>query len=624
MRVSLPLAGFSLLVAFILSSAAPVHAQTGGKYEPVRYIGGVSINPAPHDGGLRPPIGVANQQVFRANRTHPELADGFGWTYNHAPMLAYWNGKFYLEYISNPVDEHIAPGHTLLTTSADGRVWTKPQVIFPEYQPPPKTPMPEGCEGYMMHQRMGFYVAPNGRLLASGFYGHAEDPFKEGGIGRVVREIHRDGSFGPIHFIRYTRHADWNESNTSYPFYKHSTDAGFVEACESLLLNKLMTLQWKDEDPGPIGFYPVDEEVEALSFYHRKDNKVTALWKWSMAALSEDEGATFSRPIKCQTLTMDGGKVWGQRLSDGRFALAFNPTTYSEHRYPLAIVTGDDGILFNDMLCIHGEVPPRRFFGRWKDFGPQYVRGIEEGNGVPPDGAFWIAYSVNKEDMWVSRTPVPVRWEVKGAVSDNFENSEIDGLIPDWNTYSTLWAKPRVVECPGAGKCLELRDEDPYDYAKAVRVFQDGVKANISFYVRAHQLGAAPLEIEIQDCYGNRPVRLRFDEDKRIRMCGAGEIHDIQSYEPDRWKRVDISVDAAGFGAFSLNIDSAPVITNAPLAECVKSVERLVFRTGAYRDEPTRQTINELEHSPLENADEQAPLSVFQLNDVSAISTSPR
>ena len=84
-------------------------------------MGGVSIDLNAPDGKLRPAVGVENRQVFRANRTHPELADGFGWTYNHAPMLAYWNGKFYLEYLSNPIGEHVPPGQTFVITSADGR-----------------------------------------------------------------------------------------------------------------------------------------------------------------------------------------------------------------------------------------------------------------------------------------------------------------------------------------------------------------------------------------------------------------------------------------------------------------------------------------------------------------------
>ena len=46
------------------------------------------------------------------------------------------------------------------------------------------------------------------------------------------------------YFIRYNRHAGWNENNTNYPFYKESKDSDFVEACESILNDKLMSLQW--------------------------------------------------------------------------------------------------------------------------------------------------------------------------------------------------------------------------------------------------------------------------------------------------------------------------------------------------------------------------------------------
>jgi hypothetical protein len=102
-------------------------------------------------------------QVVRANRQHPELAEDFGWTYNHQPMLAYWNNQFYLEYLSNPVGEHVPPGQTFLCTSKDGYNWSKPTTIFPVYK------IPDGIKKLgqdavtkdlyaVNHQRMGFYV----------------------------------------------------------------------------------------------------------------------------------------------------------------------------------------------------------------------------------------------------------------------------------------------------------------------------------------------------------------------------------------------------------------------------------------------------------------------------------
>src|SRR5438046_9228660 len=90
----------ALLAAPLLTSLTS--AQTGSGSAPVRYMGGLSIDLNSPEGKLRPAIGVENRQVFRANRAYPEQSDGFGWTYNHAPMLAWWNEKFYLEYLSNP------------------------------------------------------------------------------------------------------------------------------------------------------------------------------------------------------------------------------------------------------------------------------------------------------------------------------------------------------------------------------------------------------------------------------------------------------------------------------------------------------------------------------------------
>ena len=75
----------------------------------IRYAGDESPNLVFHDGGLRPAVGTWNVQVVRANRAHPECVEGVGNTYNHAPNIAWWQGKFYLAYLSNPVHEHWAP-----------------------------------------------------------------------------------------------------------------------------------------------------------------------------------------------------------------------------------------------------------------------------------------------------------------------------------------------------------------------------------------------------------------------------------------------------------------------------------------------------------------------------------
>ena len=605
---------------FIISLNAIGFSQTGSVSEPVRYVGGGSIDPTVHEGRLRYAIGVESRQTVRANRAHPEWSDGYGWTYNHASNLCYWNGKFYQQYLSNPVDEHIAPGQTLVLTSVDGRKWGNPVVVFPPYIAPAGIKIPKGYTGYMMHQRMGFYVAPDGRLLVLAFYGHTEDPFQEGGIGRVVREAYKDGTFGPIYFIRYSSHTKWDSTNTSYPFFTTSKDKGFVEACKTLLANKLKTMQWWDEDHGLDGFYSITEAGSAFNFFHRKDGKVVGLWKRSLSALSDD-GVHFSKPVKSPTLVMAGGKMWGQATKDGRYALCYNPVDLDEFRYPLIIITSDDGAIFDDMLLVQGEVPPRRFMGRWKDFGPCYMRGIVEGNGNPPGNDMWLTYSMNKEDIWISRIPVPVRYLVEGNISDNFNNMETGGTVKDWNIYAPKWAPAGVVEFPTSkNKSLLLQDKDPYDYARAIRVIKETTKAEIGMSVCPGQAAKGILEVDVTDQFGNRPVRIRFDEDGHIKAENGNKEVVLGSYQPDIWYEIKIMVDAKIYGSYDISIDGKQLLKEAKLAEAVKSVERVSFRTGTYRNLPNRNTPNQEPADPLKGADEPVVDIKFFIDDFRAYS----
>jgi hypothetical protein len=66
-----------LFLAALLAPLLSVQAaQPGSPNEPVRLVN-AGIDLQVHDGRLRPAIGVENIQVMRANRTHPDLADGF-------------------------------------------------------------------------------------------------------------------------------------------------------------------------------------------------------------------------------------------------------------------------------------------------------------------------------------------------------------------------------------------------------------------------------------------------------------------------------------------------------------------------------------------------------------------
>jgi len=75
--------------------------------EPVKYIGSDQPDKRFYHGLLRQAVGVHRYQALRANRTNPPERGFVGWTYNHGPNLAYWNGRFFLHYLSNPNETNI-------------------------------------------------------------------------------------------------------------------------------------------------------------------------------------------------------------------------------------------------------------------------------------------------------------------------------------------------------------------------------------------------------------------------------------------------------------------------------------------------------------------------------------
>lgn len=647
MKLALPpcaarCATFTLLFfSALAASAAALPSVADSAAEPIRYVGARQPDPAYFDGRLPHVVGAHHYQAFRANRTQAPEGGLLGWTYNHAPMLAHWNGRFWLEYLSDPREEHAPPGRTLVLSSADGVNWTAPRVIFPEIHlpaltPPPRyfegeqlAPLPEGT-GAIMHQRSGWYVAPNQRLLALGFYSYCPNtrwgPNRGQGIGRVVREVKADGSFGPVHFIRYNRAAGWDEKNTPwFPSYRASEDAGFVAACEALLADKLMTLAWWEEERSNHGnFYPLDpgkEEPKAFSWFVRADGATVGVWK-KHAALSPDGGKTWTAPVKMPTLWDVNGKVWVQRNVDGRYVLVHTQSATRRNRFPLVIMSSDGGRDFDDMLVLNPEASPMRFMGINKNIGPQYIRGIEPGNGTPPDGHAWITYSMNKEDMWVTRLPRHVVSQVSEHVADNFDRDETGANLAWWNIHSPVWAPVRVARDPlrADNRALEMRDRDPWEYAKASRAFPASARVAVSFRVLMTQPGPGRLEVEVTGALGERPLKLRIDDEWLMVDHVKAEAPSF-AWTVNRWHEVRLEIDTTR-GAYDLHIDGRAVAKAIPLQDPVAKLERIEFRTGAWRQDVPSPILKGEPGSPgvyredLPGADVPVAESVYYIDDV--------
>jgi len=573
----------------------------------VRYVGTTLSNVDYHHGQLSPVVGVHNIQTLRADRADTGVAN---WTYNHAPMLAYWNNTFYLEYLSNPVGEHVAPGRTLLQTSKDGYSWSTPVVIFPPYK------IPDGLikEGRtevannsfaVMHQRIGFYTSRSKRLFALAYYGIAlgkgDDPNDGNGIGRVIREIKTDGTYGPVYFLRYNH--SFNEKNTSYPFYKTSTDKGFVAACEEILNTPLLMQQMVEEADRNDPLIPLKKDFKAFNYYRLPNGNTVGLWKYALTSITKDEGKTWQyNPTRAPGFVNANAKIWGQRTSDGKYATVYNP---SEFRWPLAISISDDGLRYKNLLLVNGEITSLRYGGAYKSYGPQYVRGIQEMDGTPRDKNMWVTYSMNKEDIWVSRIPIPVKDKETKNINDDFSNS---ATINSWNIFSPLWCRVQLED-----NALTLHDSDPFDYAKAERVFPSSKKVSVEFSITPRQNNFGLLEIELVDAKGTPCLRLMLDSSGTILTKQGYRNKSLGKYNVGEKLNFKIELNTTT-RFYTVTVNDGKPNNNLCFAP-VQSVERITFRTGVTRRFPDADTPTDQDYD-LKNADAKNKGAVYFIHNL--------
>lgn len=530
-----------------------------------------------HDGQMLPSIGTHNFQILRANRSYPALADDLGWTYNHAPNLAYWNGFFWCQYLSTPMGEHSEPGVSLITKSKDGVHWEKPKIIFPIYFFYEKGHKYVEIKNSIMHQRMAFYVAPNEKLLVFGHYGGNNGD----GIGRVVREVRNDFSFGPIYFIRVND--NWKE-NIAYQDYKTSSDQKFVEACSAFLEDPLRRIQWWEEDflaHDAQSFYLPYKRQKAFTFYSISDSLKIGLFKSRMTMFSKDGGISWSEPKLSESFKYGGAKIWGQKLDNNQYALVYNPTD-NKNRHPLGVAISDDGLNFDNLMLVHGEVPIKRYWGIEKRPGPQYVRGITEGNGNPPGNDLWVVYSVSKEDIWISKIPVNISHVQKGKIEDTFNQSPSKDIIEAWNIYRPKWCPISLKEISkNKGKSLCLEDFDPSDYAKAVRVIENKEKNSISFDLYLKSINGS-FFVDLNNNVGQALISFSINKNNEIEIKGLTENKNQKILlKRNQWYPVKIDYNA---NKASYDITIKNLIKKNGLSFLYKGIpQRVEFRTGAYR-----------------------------------------
>jgi hypothetical protein len=513
------------------------------------------------DGGLPPLPGVCSYCVFRASRdTKP---DGLGYTYHHHVDMAAWKGKLYVGWNTCLKDEDLWPSRELLSVSDDGVSWSDPIEMFPQGA---STPL-----------RMYFYLAPNGRMLIiAGLRPDEGETVEDNKHGLVVRELRSDHTLGDVFTLQP------QGVITRGPMFDTASDRDFIDACQSLLSDsvyleqqdrgKLLgerAMQWHEAKYWPGGVLPGTKEGEenvkwtfgkALSFFRRPDNIIVGISKMGWTTISSDEGKTWSAPVVPATLITGKAKVFAQNHRDGTISLAYNPST--SQRYPLAIVRSRDGVHFDGMRIVHGELPRQRYEGRFRSIGPQYTRGLSRwsDDGSRDEPCTWLVYSMNKEDIWVSRVPLPIDPEPTAG---------------DWNLYRPKWASARR-----QGDALALSCADPYDHASATRVFGPCSRVTVRMDLTVRALPREQIGIDLQSSFGSqRPVQVTLTPGGTIEFNEQHAGRFSQGVRLSLRLELDLESQRA-----LLAVDRDSPVTQLPTLGAAPEVSRLTVRTGPHRN----------------------------------------
>jgi hypothetical protein len=190
---------------------------------------------------------------------------------------------------------------------------------------------------------------------------------------------------------------------------------------------------------------------------------------------------------------------------------------------------------------------------------------------------------VHKEDIWLSRIPLPLKTTIEKAPAYDFQQYTPGGWIKDWNIYSPGWAPIEIVReaSNSSNLCLELRDSDPYDYARAKCIFLPDSIISVSLKIRPGQDNAR-LEIELEDGYGRRPARLVFSETGQLHTTGGDFSKSLGQYKPGEWHNITMNCSQVD-NTFELVLNGS-VKARMKLAEFTAGpFQVLSLRTGTWR-----------------------------------------
>lgn len=334
--------------------------------------------------GLKPAKEVKTVTIFKATELSDHYANGV--------VLSAFKGKLYCMWQSSPKDEDSDDTRVVYSISRDdGNTWSKPMTLAAPSR--------------------DYYCTSGGWQVWGDTLIAFIDTWEKGLSPRGGKTCYMTSSDGQKWSkIQPVRMIDGSEMNGVLEQDPYRLPDGRIIGATHFMPGLHVCPVFTDDPRGISGWQKGQFEAEDIgktsreiepSQYLQPDGTIVMLFRdqnssfYKLVSVSKDRGETWTKT----TLTSFPDartKQCAGNLPDGTSFIVSCPVP-AKRRWPLVLHLSGDGKKFGQAILLRsgtpGDLPPRRYDGRYKTLGYSYPKAIVH------KGKLYISYSTNKEDV---------------------------------------------------------------------------------------------------------------------------------------------------------------------------------------------------------------------------------
>ena len=334
--------------------------------------------------GLKPAKEVKTVTIFKATELSDHYANGV--------VLSAFKGKLYCMWQSSPKDEDSDDTRVVYSISHDdGNTWSKPMTLAAPSR--------------------DYYCTSGGWQVWGDTLIAFIDTWEKGLSPRGGKTCYMTSSDGlKWSKMQPVRMIDGNEMNGALEQDPYRLPDGRIIGATHFMPGLHVCPVFTDDPRGISGWQKGKFEAEDIgktsreiepSQYLQPDGTIVMLFRdqsssfYKLVSVSKDRGETWTKT----TLTSFPDartKQCAGNLPDGTSFIVSCPVP-AKRRWPLVLHLSGDGKKFGQAILLRsgtpGDLPPRRYDGRYKTLGYSYPKAIVH------KGKLYISYSTNKEDV---------------------------------------------------------------------------------------------------------------------------------------------------------------------------------------------------------------------------------